>query len=276
MDALKSLDMIEQMETDICDMYAYLQGLFSGGDSKDLEIFFYRLYLEESKHVAMVSNIRRKVQARPDHYAHCDISAADFKPVLDQVAVVRGMPRDRVSEIMVQCYVIELTLAEQYAVTSLKTKNGEIRELFEVLGQGFRSHLAALAVRAQDMGADMTKLDMIRRCPRVSFSGKVQINERIRAKCVDISEHGIFLLTPSLFSTGAQLTVSFPLLGGVINTSARVCYSVQNAGMGLSFEKLNENDRAMIREYVECTLQNINMDVPGSAIPIDDKRSGTA
>jgi hypothetical protein len=276
MNALKALDMIEQMETGICEMYANLQAMFGGGESKDLEIFYYRLYLEESNHVTMVRNIKRKVQVEPETFGHTDVSADDFKTIMDQVAVVRGMPRDRVNEIMVQCYLIESSLAEQYAVVALKTSHAEVRSLFEALGQGFRNHLAALAVRVRDMGADMTKLDMIRRCPRVSFSGRALINEKIHAKSVDISESGIFLLTTPMFTEGALLSLSFPLMGGIVNTNARVRYCVQNAGIGVSFDDLSEQDRAVIREYVDCALQNLNKDTLGSRVAIDDDHSGTA
>jgi hypothetical protein len=276
MDALKALDMIEQMENDICDMYVNLQAMFSSGESKDLEIFFYRLYLEQSKHVTMTRTIKQKTKNDPDAFGYSTISADDFKTIVDQIAVVRGMPRDRVSEIMMQCYLIELNLAEQYAVAALKTPNEEIKRLFEALGQGFRSHLAALAMRVRELGADMTKLDMIRRTPRVSFSAKALINEKIAAKSVDISESGLFLLTLSLFDEGALLSVSFPLLGGTITTNARVRYLVQNAGIGLSFDELTDGDRAMIREYVDCCLQNINVDSLGSPVAIDDDHSGTA
>ncbi len=276
MNALKALDMIEQMETGIGDMYVNLQAMFSNGESKDLEIFFYRLYLEESNHITMVRNIKRKVQAQPEEFGQSDISADDFKTVLDQVAVVRGMPRDKVNEIMVQCYLIELNLAEQYAAAALKTTHAEVMGLFEALGQGFRNHLAALAVRVRDMGADMTKLDMIRRCPRVSFSGRALINDKTHAKSVDISESGIFVLTTASFMEGSLLSISFPLMGGMINTNARVRYSVLNAGIGLSFDDLSEQDRAMIREYVDCALQNISNDPLGNLVAIDDDHSGTA
>jgi len=276
MNALKALDMIEQMETGIGDMYVNLQAMFSNGESKDLEIFFYRLYLEESNHITMVRNIKRKVQAQPEEFGQADISADDFKTVMDQVAVVRGMPRDKVNEIMVQCYLIELNLAEQYAAAALKTTHAEVMGLFEALGQGFRNHLAALAVRVRDMGADMTKLDMIRRCPRVSFSGRALINDKTHAKSVDISESGIFVLTTASFMEGSLLSISFPLMGGMINTNARVRYSVLNAGIGLSFDDLSEQDRAMIREYVDCALQNISNDPLGNLVAIDDDHSGTA
>ena len=276
MNALKALDIIEQMETGIGDMYVNLQAMFSNGESKDLEIFFYRLYLEESNHITMVRNIKRKVQAQPEEFGQSDISADDFKTVMDQVAVVRGMPRDKVNEIMVQCYLIELNLAEQYAAAALKTTHAEVMGLFEALGQGFRNHLAALAVRVRDMGADMTKLDMIRRCPRVSFSGRALINDKTHAKSVDISESGIFVLTTASFMEGSLLSISFPLMGGMINTNARVRYSVLNAGIGLSFDDLSEQDHAMIREYVDCALQNISNDPLGNLVAIDDDHSGTA
>lgn len=276
MNVLKALDMAEQMETSICDMYGSLHAMFGNGASKDLEIFYYRLYLEQTNHITMVRNIRRKAQERPEDYGDADVGDDDFKAIMDQAAVVRGMPRDRVNEIMVQCYLIESCLAEQYAVAALKTTHPEVKALFEALGEGFRKHLPALALRVRDMGADMTKLDMIRRCPRVSFSGRALINEKIHAKSVDISESGMFLLTTASFMEGALLTIAFTLMGGIISANARVRYFVQNAGIGLSFDDLPDRERAAIREYVDYALQKMSKDAFGNPVAVEDDHSGTA
>ncbi len=135
--------------------------------------------------------------------------------------MVLDMPRDKISEILVQCYLIESSLVEQYVVAAMRDSNQEMRQLLEILSRGFRDHLAKLAVRVKDLGADLTNLDSVRLFPRVSFSGRVMINDTTYAKSDDISESGMFLLTAQTFSEGTN--ISFHSLSGMVWWSLRPC-----------------------------------------------------
>ena len=44
----------------------------------------------------------------------------------------------------------------------MKYANKEMRQLLEMLSQGFRDHLATLTVRVKDLGVDITNLDSVR------------------------------------------------------------------------------------------------------------------
>jgi hypothetical protein len=186
------------------------------------------------------------------------------------------MPRDKVNEILVQCYLIESSLVEQYVVAALRDSNKEMRQLLEILNRGFRDHLAKLAVRVRDLGADLTNLDSVRLFPRVSFSGRVMINETIYAKSVDISESGMFLLTTQPFPEGMSIMLSFSLGNGMVVAQAKVRYSVPNAGIGLLFSELAEKPRTLIREFVEDALQAISKEAQKKQEGFDGDRSGTA
>jgi hypothetical protein len=192
------------------------------------------------------------------------------------VKMILAMPRDKISEILVQCYLVESSLVEQYVVAALRDSNKDIRQLLEMLSRGFRDHLAKLAVRVKDLGADLANLESVRLLPRVSFSGTVMINEKNYAKSVDISESGMFLLTTQTFSEGTNIMLSFPIGKGVVATQAVVRYSVPNAGVGLLFSGLLEEHRALIREFVEDALQKISTESLKKREEFDDDRIGTA
>jgi len=274
MEAIKALELIEQMEVNLGDMYTKLRAKFSG--NKELEGLFYQLHLEELDHANLARMQKRVVRAKPSDFGEVHLNFTDFNKATYLITVILAMPRDKVNEILVQCYLIESSLVEQYVVAALRDSNKEMRQLLDMLSLGFRDHLAKLAVRVKDLGADLTNFDSVRLYPRVSFSGRVMINEKTNAKSVDISESGIFLLTTQTFPEGTGIMVSFPIGNGVVACQAVVRYSVPNAGIGLLFSGLSEQHHALIREFVEVALQKISNDSQSKQERFNDGRSGTA
>lgn len=274
MEAFKALELIEQMEVNLADMYAKLRAKFSG--DKALEDFFYQLHREELDHVNLARTQQRVIRAKPGDFGEVHLNFTDFNKVMYLMKMILAMPRDKVNEILVQCYLIESSLVEQYVVAALRDSNKEMKQLLEILSRGFRDHLAKLAVRVKDLGADLTNLDSVRLFPRVSFSGRVMIDETTYAKSVDISESGMFLLTTQAFPEGTNIMLSFPIGNGVVVAQAVVRYSVPNAGIGLLFSGLSEKPRALIREFVEDALQKISNESQRKQEGFDDGRSGTA
>ncbi len=274
MEALKALELIEQMEVNLGDMYTKLREKFSG--DKELEGFFYQLHLEELDHVNLARMQKRIVRAKPSDFGEVQLNFTDFNKVTYLMTMILALPRDKVNEILVQCYLIESSLVEQYVVAALRDSNKEMRQLLDMLSRGFRDHLAKLAVRVKDLGADLTNLDSVRLFPRVSFSGRVMINEKTNAKSVDISESGMFLMTTQTFSEGTNITLSFPIGKGTVTAKAVVRYSVPNAGIGLLFTELPEEHRAVIREFVEYALKKISTEPQKRAEGSGEGRTGTA
>ncbi len=274
MNALLALEVIEQLEVNLGDMYAKLQSSFTG--NKDLEPLFHRLHLDELDHVNLVRMQRRIVQAKQSDFGEVHLNFTDFYKALHRVTVILAMPRDKINEILVQCYLVESSLVEQYVVAALKDANPEMSQLLEMLGQGFRDHLAALAVCVKDVGADPANLESIRISPRVSFSGGVMVNNKSYAKGVDISESGIFLLTKQTFPEDRTIMLSFSIGNDVVNARAVVQYSVPNAGIGLLFDELSAQHRSLIRAYVDDALQVISNESKRKKNDPEDERSGTA
>ena len=274
MDAFKALEVIEQMEVNLGDMYAKLQVKFSG--NKELEGLFYQLHLEELNHVNLARMQKRIVRAKPSDFGEVHLNFTEINKVMYQVSMILAMPREKINEILVQCYLIESSLVEKYVVAALKDANKEMRQLLEMLSQGFRDHLATLAVHVKDLGVDITNTESARLSPRISFSGRVTINEKIYAKSVDISESGMFLLTAQTFPEGTNITLSFPIGNGEVATKAVVRYPVPNAGIGLLYQDLPEKDRALIREYVDDALQKLSDNSQQRLKDHDEVGSGTA
>lgn len=274
MNAFLALEVIEQLETALADMYEKLQAKFS--DNKDLGPLFHQLHLDELDHVNLAKMQKRIVRAKQSDFGEVNLNFTDFYKAMHRVTVILAMPREKINEVLVQCYLVESSLVEQYVVAALKDSNPEVRQLLEMLGQGFRDHLATLAVRVKDLGADPTNLESIRLSPRVSFSGRVMVNEKIYAKSVDVSESGMFLLTKQTFPEDARIQLTFTIGDHVINARAVVQYSVPNAGVGLLFKELAEKDRAVIGTYVDSALQMLSNETQGISPEIDDDQSGTA
>lgn len=258
MEAIKALELIEQMELNLGDMYTKLRTKFSG--DKELEDFFYQLHLEELDHANLARMQKRVVRAKPSDFGEVQLNFTDFNKTTYLMTMILAMPRDKINEILVQCYLVECSLVEQYVIAALRDSNKEMRQLLDILSRGFRDHLAKLAVRVKDLGTDLSNYDSVRLFPRVSFSGRVMINEKTSAKSVDISESGMFLLTAQTFPEGTNIMLSFPIGNDMVAAQAVVRYSVPNAGIGLLFSELSERQRALIREFVEDSLQKISND----------------
>jgi len=274
MDAFKALELIEQMEVNLSNMYEKLRTKFSG--DKELEAFFYQLHLEELNHVDLARMQKRIVRAKPRDFGEVHLNFTDYNKVMYVVSMILAMPREKINEILVQCYLVESSLVEQYVVAILKDSNKEVKQLLEMLSHGFQSHREALAVRIKDLGVGLKSLDSVRLSPRVSFSGRVMINGTTYAKSVDISESGMFLLTTQAFPKGTNVTLSIPIGNGMVTTKAEVRYPVPNAGIGVLFQELSEKDYALISEYVDEVLQKLSDDSQKKLKDYDEDGAGTA
>ncbi|HEY6011259.1 MAG TPA: PilZ domain-containing protein, partial [Nitrospirota bacterium] len=208
----------------------------------------------ETNHANMASMQIRIVRAKPKDFGEVEFNFTDFKQVTDAIEVVRSMPADKIKEILLQCYIIESSPVEQYVVSALRNANQEFGQLLDMLGHGFREHLASLAAQVKALGVDITKVDTARRHPRVALSARTVINDTIYAKSVDISESGMFLLTARFFPVGTKMSVTFPLMNGTVSAKGDVRYSVPNAGIAIVFTDLSEKDRALIGFFVDSVI----------------------
>lgn len=252
MEARKALEMIEQLERGLAELYGVLHERFK--DTGELARFFYQLQTEEVNHANMAAMQLRIVRGKPKAFGEVDFNFSDFKQVLDAMAIVRAIPADKVKETLVQCYIIETSLVEQYVVSMLKNTNEDMRQLLEMLSQGFRDHLGSLAARVKAMGADLSKLDTARRHPRVALTARTVINDKIYAQSVDISEGGMFLLSAGVFSEGEPVSLSFPLSNKTVTARGRVRYAVPKAGIAVVFTELSDDDQQLITAYVEKAI----------------------
>lgn len=256
MEAYKALELIEKLERDLCDMYDRLRVLVK--DDKGLYDLFDEMHLEEANHANMAGMLKRIVKSKPRDFGEISLNFTEIRKTMDHIEVVRAIPREKIGEILLQCYLIESGLVEGYVVSALKESNEEIRQLLEALSQGLRDHLAKIASRVQERGGDITNLDTIRRHPRVSFSERITVNGKIYARGVDISESGMFLQVTGSFADGTAVQAAFQISGGIVTVAGTVTYSVPNAGFGLEFRDLSDRDRALIREYVDKALKRID------------------
>ncbi len=269
MEAYKALELIEELELSLAGMYGRLRQLYA--DDTLMLSLFSQLEAEELSHASMAAKQKQAAQNRPGDLGDMDFSYNRVKAVLNRIAVVRAMPRNKLSEILTQCYLIESSLVEEYVVIALRVSNKEISELLESLSNGFRDHLTALAAWLKESGGDFGNAEALRRDPRVSFTAEAIVNGQVPAKSVDISESGIFLLTAQTFRQGELITMKFPVMNGTVSISARVRYSVPNKGIGAAFSGIADEDRHLIRRYVEDCLQKQADELRKMQSALDDR-----
>ncbi len=253
MDALKALELIEQLETSLYEMYGRLRGMYA--EDATLHALFSQLATEEMNHANLAKMQKTVVAAAPGEFADVDVNFSDLRSAMNRVAVVRSMPREKLAEILVQCYLIESSLVEQYVVVSLRSSNKDMSTLLDILSDGFRDHQTALAAWTKEMGGDFNKTEALRSQPRVTFPVDTTINDSISAKGVDISESGIFLRTSQAFREGDIIRVTFPIMNSRATVKAKVRYSAPNAGIGLAFSEISDKDQHLIRQYVDSCLE---------------------
>lgn len=81
-----------------------------------------------------------------------------------------------------------------------------------------------------------------------------------------LSEHGMFIQTPEPRSINKSISVNFEVNSRAIKVEAMVLYTTEKdagpfreAGMGVKFTKISEEDRALIKAYI---LEDISEDAP--------------
>jgi PleD family two-component response regulator len=81
------------------------------------------------------------------------------------------------------------------------------------------------------------------------------MNGSILVRGVDISEGGMFVMSGRTFSAGEFVRLQFRILQSPVIADAEVQYSIANVGMGLRFTKIKDENRDLIRRYVEEQLE---------------------
>jgi uncharacterized protein (TIGR02266 family) len=81
-----------------------------------------------------------------------------------------------------------------------------------------------------------------------------RVRGSIRFDARDLSLGGVFLRSDLLFEVGEELALEFKIPGGApIRARARVvrvASDAQNAGMGISFSQMSDEDRAAVRTFL--------------------------
>lgn len=105
--------------------------------------------------------------------------------------------------------------------------------------------------------------------PRAFIRIGASIDARLGGESADyvpssvvLSENGMFLRTTVTKPAGTRVAVSFVVMGRTITTEAAVLYShgfddypQKELGMGLRFETISEEDKAVIRQYIHREIE---------------------
>ncbi len=90
-----------------------------------------------------------------------------------------------------------------------------------------------------------------RKVSRITFTSDVLINDSIKARALNLSERGIYVHTGRHFSPQSMVIVSFDLGKDTLKFKARVHYSQQSIGMGLTFCDLTPAEKFLLKRYIE-------------------------
>ncbi|MDA8157495.1 MAG: response regulator [Actinomycetota bacterium] len=88
---------------------------------------------------------------------------------------------------------------------------------------------------------------------RVRLDRPVQLNGCIKVTGLDLSEGGLYVHTGRNFPKGSIIQISIEFDRGLFKAAARVQHSEPGVGMGLQFLELDQNQTAMIREFLDLS-----------------------
>lgn len=103
------------------------------------------------------------------------------------------------------------------------------------------------AVKTMDTSSEEER----RKYERLPFREDIMI-DGVQCSSMDISEGGLYLSAIQLFEEGSVVEANIPFKGDKITVKAQVRYSHPGIGMGIMFVDLNDRQRAMIKELIEC------------------------
>lgn len=94
--------------------------------------------------------------------------------------------------------------------------------------------------------------DEDRRKKRFIIKSRVIVNNSIEAYAIDISEGGMYIYTPEVFTKGSLIDIALFLKEGEkpLKGKARVQYVHEGVGMGVMFSGLGIEERKRLKEFI--------------------------
>ncbi len=143
MDLVTLLRPLEALEAAMAEMYEHLSSVF-GGDPEASGVFF-RLALEERRHLGMVRHARRLARTGPNAFGEVDADLAEVQRALEEAARLRAADGGTdLAGALRAALEIEVGAAEGHYRLIVAHANPEIASLLEALSGDDRRHAAAL------------------------------------------------------------------------------------------------------------------------------------
>ncbi len=122
-----------------------------------------------------------------------------------------------------------------------------------------------------------------RRSPRYRCQGSARVQEvrggaSVWASFTDISLHGCYLEAPNPFRVGTPLSLQLECGGFRIEATGEVRVSYPGVGMGISFDKMSEQEEGQLRQLVQSisrpsTILNPRVATRSLSVPPPDWRA---
>jgi CheY-like chemotaxis protein len=258
MDIYKLLDLLERVETNVSALYKKLQE--DHYLNKEAADFFLGMHFEEESHVQFIRMERRIIQAAPKVFKDTQVNLSEINSLLENVANLKTGKLE-LPALLGRVYGIESSQAEKYLIDALKDSNDELRDFLIQLSATFDTHAEKVSAFARKIGVQIEKIENRHlRKARVGYGEKVLVNRSESVKGVDISERGMFLLTPRIFRTGESISVQFSVLQNSITADAVVQYMIEAVGIGIQFTGLQEREQELISGYVAQRIEEQGLD----------------
>ncbi|HUJ18783.1 MAG TPA: PilZ domain-containing protein [Nitrospirota bacterium] len=272
MDIYKLLDLLEKVESDVSGLYKRLHEEHKL--NKEAAEFFYNLHMEEESHVQIIRMERRIIQSAPKVFREAHVNLSEINSMLENIANLRTA-KLALPELIGRIYGLESSPAEKYLIDALKDSNDELRDFLIRLSSSFDTHAEKVAVFARKLGVQIEDIqNRYMRKARVGYGEKVLINQSLAVKGVDISEGGMFLLTGRTFTVGQHLSVQFTVLQVPVTADALVQFVIDEVGMGIRFENIQDSDRELIGRYVAGRIEEKGLDKHKRILLVGNSRLG--
>ena len=109
----------------------------------------------------------------------------------------------------------------------------------------------------------MKNKEELRTHKRAPFLKDILIDDKILLRAIDISEGGLYVHTGRSFIPGNIVDITLPLKDIKLTVKANIQHNQSGVGMGLKFVDLTEEQKDMIKKYIESAIAKEGADHTG-------------
>lgn len=263
MQPLAALNLIESFEERMFIMYDTWARAFAS-DPKAVEVFGH-LKLDELEHRKFMRRQRDLIEDMGGLKGmRVKIDPKVMTRNLELITQYSAEVPETWQEALGIAYAIESSAAEHYIINALKGQGGELGNILDEYSEHFSQHYSRVLdfIRMEKLAPISPEHQRLVQL-RVPYKTEVRLDGKQSARACNISQGGLYVLTPGNLTLAQKLKLEFPMPGGVMSVRAVVRNVQEGAGAGLSFEGLEKKQAEVIAAYMERVMAGKEVSIPG-------------